>query len=162
MDQDSAFMSSLVYYPFKKFVVKINTVASYNHQSSQAEHGIKSLSTVLTKHLTDLGQVWLKYLPLATLAYNTFNTPSLAYYSPYELVFSQKLKLLLDLETNPDINVSGTFKDYYTLLTKWLQYLHKSIQDFKLKRLAMINKDSSYSSTTVEILYTLSHHLLVS
>ena len=67
--------------------------------------------------------MWPKYLPLAKLAYNTFNTPNLANYTPYELVFGRKPKLLLDLETTPDIKVSGTSKDYYTLLNKRLQYL---------------------------------------
>ena len=55
MDQDSAFMSSLINYLVKKFDIKIKTVVPYNHQSLQAEHGIKSLSTILTKHLTGLG-----------------------------------------------------------------------------------------------------------
>ena len=41
----------------------------------------------------------------------------------------------------PDIKVAGTFKDYYNLLNKRLEYLHKLLPDFKLKRLAMINKD---------------------
>ena len=84
MDQDSAFMSSLMDYLFKKCNIKIKTVAPYNHQSLQAEHGIKPLSTILTKHLTNLGQMWPKYLPLAALAYNTFSTPNLANYIPYE------------------------------------------------------------------------------
>ena len=57
MDQDSAFMSSLMTYLLNKFNIKIRTVAPYNHQSLQAEHGIKSLSTILTKHLTNLGQM---------------------------------------------------------------------------------------------------------
>ena len=92
------------------------------------EHGIKSLSTILTKHLTGLGQMLPKYLPLAKFASNTFNSLNLANYSPYELVFSGKPKLLLDLETNPDIKVSGTFKYYYILLNKRLQYLHKLLQ----------------------------------
>ena len=95
MDQDSAFMSSLMSYLFTKLDIKIKTVAPYNHQSFQAEHGIKSLSTILTKHITDLGQMWPKYLPSATVAYNTFNTPHLANYSPCELVFGYFLKLLL-------------------------------------------------------------------
>ena len=85
-------------------------VAPYNHHSLQAEHGIKSLSTILTKHLTNLGQMWPKDLPLTTFAYNTFNIPNLANYSPYELIFSRKPKLLLNLETMLDIKVSGTFK----------------------------------------------------
>ena len=58
IDQDSAFMSSLMTYLFHKFDMKIKTVAPHNHQSLQAEHGIKSLSHILTKHLTSLGQIW--------------------------------------------------------------------------------------------------------
>ena len=77
MDQDSAFMSSLMTYLFHKFNIKIKTVAPYNHQSLQAEHGIKSLSHILTKHFTNLGQMWTKYQSLATFAYNAFNSPNL-------------------------------------------------------------------------------------
>ena len=116
MDQDSIFMSSHMNYLFKKLDIKIKTVAPYNQQLLQAGHVIKSLSTILTKHLADLGQMWTKHLPVATLAYNTFNTPNLANYSPYELVFGRKPKSLFDLEATPDIKVSGMFKDYYTLL----------------------------------------------
>ena len=83
MDQDSAFMSSLMTYLLNKFNIKIKTVAPYNHQSLHAKHGIKSLSNILTKDLANLGQIWPKYLPLATFAYNTFNTPNLGNHSPY-------------------------------------------------------------------------------
>ena len=89
MDQDSAFMSSLMNYLFNKFDSKIKTVGPYNHQSLQTEHGIKSLSTILTKHLTNLGQMWPKYLSLATFAYNTLNSLNLANYSLYELVLGK-------------------------------------------------------------------------
>ena len=82
MDQDRAFMSSLMTYLLDKFNIKIKTVAPYNHQSLQAEHGIKSLCNILTKHLTNVGQMWPKYLSLATFTYNTFNTPNLGNYSP--------------------------------------------------------------------------------
>ena len=70
------------------------------------------------KHLTNLCQKWPEFLPLATFAYNTFNIPNVAYNSAYELMFSRKLKLLLHLQTMPDIKVSGTFKDNYVLLNK--------------------------------------------
>ena len=109
MDQDSAFMSSLMTYLLNKFDIKIRTVAPYNHQCLQAEHGIKSLSTILTKHLTSLGQKWPNYLPLATFAYNMFNTPNLGNYSPYELTYGRKSRPLLNFNSNPDIKVLGTF-----------------------------------------------------
>ena len=137
-------MSSLTNYLFKKLHVKIKTVAPYNHQSLQAEHGIKSLSTILTKHLTNLGQMWPKHLPLATFACHTFNTPNIVNYSPYELVFSRKPRLHLNLDTMADIKVSGTLKKCYNLLNTRLQYLHKLPQDFKSKRLAIINKDRTF------------------
>ena len=57
MDQDSAFMSTLMNYLFRQFGIKVKTVAPYKHQSLQAEHRIKSLSSVLTKHLTEQGQM---------------------------------------------------------------------------------------------------------
>ena len=69
MDQDSAFMSSLMTYLLNKFNIKIRTVAPYNHQSLQAEHGIKSLSNILTKHLTNMEQMWQQYLSLAMYVY---------------------------------------------------------------------------------------------
>ena len=140
MDLDSAFISMVMNYLFKKFSIKIKTVVPYNHQSLQA----KSLSNILTKHLANHGQMWPKYLPLATLAYNTFNSPSIGNYSPYELLFGRKPKLLLDLETNPDIKVSGTYKSYYMLLNKRLKYLYKLLQDFRAKRLALIDEDRDY------------------
>ena len=139
MDQDSAFMSSLMTYLFHKFDIKIRTVAPYNQQSLQAEHGIKSLSHILTKHLTSLGQMWTKYLSLATFAYNMFNTPNLGNYSPYG--FWQKPKLLLNIECNPDIKVSRNFREYYELLNKRIKYLQDILFNFQSWRLAMINKD---------------------
>ena len=110
MDQDSTFMSSPMTYLLDKFNIKIKTVASYN---LQAEHGIISLSIILTKHLTNLSQMWPKYLSLVTFTYNTFNTPNLGNYNPYKFTFSRKPKALMNLESNPDIRVSKTFKEYY-------------------------------------------------
>ena len=141
VDQDSAYMSSFMTNLFHKCDIKIKTVAPYNHQSLQAEHGIKSLSHILTKHLTSLGQMWTKYPSLATFAYNTFNTPQLGNFSPYELPFGMKPKLLLNVESNPDIKVSRNFREYYELLNKRIKYLQDILFNFKSQRLAMINKD---------------------
>ena len=55
-----------------------------------------------------------------------------------------------------DIKVSGTFKGYYNLLNKRIQYLHK-LQDFKSKRLAMINKDRSlFQYNSGDLVYIIS------
>ena len=134
-------MSSAMTYLFHKFNIKIKTVAPHNHQSLQAEHGIKSLTCNLTKHLTYVGQRWTKYLSLAMFAYNTFNSPNLGNYSPYELTFGRKPKLLLNVDSNSDIKVSRNFKEYYELLNKRIKYLLHILLNLKSLRLAMLNKD---------------------
>ena len=101
--------------------------------------------------------MWHKYLPLATFAHNRFNSPHLANHSPYKLVFRRKPKLLLDLETDADIKVVGTYREYFTLLGKRLQYLHKLLQDFWMKRLALINKDrDDFQYNSGDLVYIIS------
>ena len=85
--------------------------------------------------------MWTKYLSLATFVYNIFNTPNVGNYSPYELTFGRKPKVLLNIESNPDIKVSKTFKEYYKLLNKRIKYLQGILFNLKPWRLAMINKD---------------------
>ena len=94
MDQDGAFVSGLMNFLFKKFEIKVKMVALYNHQSLQVEHGIKSLSNILKKHPMEKCQMWPKYLPFATFACNTFNSPNLANYSSYEHVFGRFIKII--------------------------------------------------------------------
>ena len=59
-------------------------------------------------------------------------------------MFGRKLKLLLDLETDPDIKVSVTYKEFYEWLEERLQYLQKVVLDFKIRRLAFLNKHREY------------------
>ena len=58
------------------------------------------------------------------------------------LIFGRKPRPLLNLDSNPDIKTSGTFKEYYELLNRRLKYLHDIL--LKSKRLAMINKDRAF------------------
>ena len=141
MDQDSAFKSYLISYLFKKLEITIKTVGPYNHKSLQAKNGIKSLSNILSKCLTDQGQMCHKFLSLAMFAYNIFHSPNLGNHSSNELVFRRKPKLPINVETNLDIKIASTFKDYHTLLTKRLDYLQKTLQNFKMRHLALLNKD---------------------
>ena len=77
-------------------------------------------------------------------AYNMFNTPNLGNYSLYELTYGRKHRPLLNLDSNSDIKVSETFREYNELLNKRLKYLHGNLLNFKSKRLAIINKDRAF------------------
>ena len=101
--------------------------------------------------------MWPKYLSLATFAYNTFNTPNLGNYSPYELTFGRKPKALMNVEFNPDVKVSKTFKEYYELLNKRIKYVQDILFNFKSKRLAMINNNRDFVQyRSVDLIYIIS------
>ena len=74
-DQDPAFMSSLCQWFFKAYGIQLVTVSPTNHKSLQAEHGIKSLSNILMKHLSGLGDNWHLYCRPAMMTYNTYVMP---------------------------------------------------------------------------------------
>ena len=91
--------------------------------------------------------MWPKYLTLATFAYNAFSTPNLENYSPYAFIFGRKPRRLLNLDSNPDIKVLGTFKEYYELLNKRLKYGRILRGLFEHERLKAANKHEKFKET---------------
>ena len=153
-DQDPAFMSSLCQWFFKAYGIQLVTVSPTNHKSLQAEHGIKSLSNILMKHLSGLGDNWHLYTRPAMLTYNTYNTPNLDNLSPFELAFGRKPILVPKLESTPHIPVTGTFAKAKQNLEQKLKYLREKLQKFRDNRLALKNKDKEYYGFTVgQIVY---------
>ena len=138
-DQDPAFTSSLVEAFVTQLNIKVILVSPTNHQSLQAEHGIKSLSDLLVKHPSTVCS-WHSVLPYSMLCYNGYLSPNLNGYSPYELVFGHKMTLSDELEIKRDTVVSGTFRDYYEKLKKNLQYMGERLQKFRSQRLDLLNK----------------------
>ena len=97
--------------------IKMTLVSPTNHKLLQAEHGIKNLSGLLVKHLSEVWS-WHSCLPYSMLCYNAYSTHNLNGYSPYKLVFGHKMTLSQELELKVDTVVSGTFTDYYEKLKK--------------------------------------------
>ena len=153
-DQDPAFMSSLCQWFFKAYGIQLVTVSPTNHKSLQAEHGIKSLSNILMKHLSGLGDDLHLYIRPAMLTYNTYNTPNLDNLSPFELALGRKPILVPKLENVPHIPITGTFAKAKQVLEKKLKYLRERLQKFRDNRLALQNKDKEFHGYTVgQIVY---------
>ena len=139
-DQDPAFTSSLMEAFALKLNISIILVSPTNHKSLQAEHGIKSLSGLLVKHLSEQWN-WVSCLSYSSLCYNCYDSPNLDGHSPYELVFGDKMLISPKLEMQPEVVVSGTFKEYYERLNKNLKYLGERLEKFRSTRLDLLNKD---------------------
>ena len=144
-DQDPTFTSSLMEAFVTQLNIKIILVSPTNHQSLQAEHGIKSLSGLLVKHLSTVWR-WHSVLPYSMLCYNGYSSPNLNGYSPHELVH---MTLSHELEIKVDTVVC-----YYEKLKKNLQYMGERLQKFRSQRLDLLNKDREYQAFEVgQIVY---------
>ena len=153
-DQDPAFMSSLCKYCFQQYKIQILTVSVTNHKSLQAEHGIKSLSNLITTHLTGLGMDWPIYARPCMLTYNSYATPNLDGFSPFELVFGRKPRIVPILEITPPVPVTGTYKEAFTFLNKKLRYFREMLVKFRDRRFEIMNRDREFHGyTSGQIVY---------
>ena len=136
-DQDPTFTSSLM----EAFALKLNiNIILVSHTDHKSLHGIKRLSGLLVKHLSEQRN-WVSCLSYSTLCYSCYDSPNLDGNSPYELVFGHKMLISPELEIQPEVVVCGTFKDYYERLNKNLKYLGERLEKFRSARLDLLNKD---------------------
>ena len=153
-DQDPAFMSHMTQQMLISYGVKLITVSPTNHRSLLAEHGIKSLSNILMKHLSGLGLDWDIYCKPAMLVYNSYASTNLADFSPFELVFGRKANICPELEIKPQIPITGTHKQAFELLQKRLLYFRQALQKFRETRQSLLNRDKTYHGYTAgQIVY---------
>ena len=153
-DQDPAFMSHLTQTMLLSYGVKLITVSPTNHKSLLAEHGIKSLSNILMKHLTGLGLDWNIYCKPAMLVYNSYASPNLADFSPFELVFGRKANICPEFEFKPQVPITGTHKQAFEILQKKLRYFRQALQKFRDNRQSLLNRDKTYHGYTAgQIVY---------
>ena len=153
-DQDPAFMSHLCQWFLHSYGIHITTASPTNHQSLMAEHGIKSLSNILMKHLTGLGEDWPLYCKPTMLVYNSYATPNLDHLSPFEVAIGRKAILAPKFEYKPKIPITGTYVKAKEKLEERLEYFKKRLEDFRSNRNAVINKDRQHQGYMVgQIVY---------
>ena len=129
--------------------VKLITVSPTNHKSLLAEHGIKSLSNILIKYLNGLGLDWNIYCKPAMLVYNSYASPILADFSPFELVFGRKANICPEFEIKPEVPITGTHKQAFEILQKKLRYFRQALKKFRDNRQSLLNRDKTYDGYTV-------------
>ena len=153
-DQDPAFMSHLTQWFLHTYGIHVTTASPTNHQSLMAEHGIKSLTSILMKHLTGLGDNWPLYCKPAMLVYNSYATPNLDNLSPFDVAISRKALLAPRFEYKPRIPITGTDAQAKEKLQERLTYFRKRLEEFRSNRMAIMNKDRQHHGFTVgQIVY---------
>ena len=109
-DMDPAFTSFQMEAFSRQHSIKIPTVSPTNHKSPLAEHGIKSLSSLLVEYLEQVWS-WSSCLLYSMLCYTLYSCLNLDGFSPYELTFGHKLTINHYLEVQPDCHCQWYFQN---------------------------------------------------
>ena len=103
MTKIQSLMSHLTQGFLHTYGIHVITASHTNHQSLIAEHGIKSLASILMKYLTGLGNNWPLYCKPSMLVYNFYATPNLDSLSLFEVAIGRKAVLVSGLKTNLEL-----------------------------------------------------------
>jgi uncharacterized short protein YbdD (DUF466 family) len=104
-----------------------------NHGSLHVERHIRTLSNFLKVNLNQLGNDWVRYVSTTCYAYNSFSSPTLGNYSPYELVFGRTPPSLTNLTFNPMSGLSQTYEEYVDHLKKKFQNISRTMLSLQRK-----------------------------
>ena len=148
-DQDPAFMSHLTRWFLKSYGIHVTTASPTNHQSLMAEHGIKSLASILMKHLNGLGDNWPHFCKPVMLVYNSYVSPNLDNLSPFEVAMGRKAVLTPRFECKPNVPISGTLAKAHENLQEKLLYFRKRLEEVRSNRIALMNKEGQHYGFTV-------------
>ena len=153
-DQDPTFMSHLTKWFLHSYGIHVTRASPTNHQYLMTEHGIKSLASILMKHLTGLGDNWPLYCKPAMLVYNSYATLNLDNLSPFEVAIGRKGVLAPRFEHKPRIPITGTHVEAHVKLRERPTYFRKRLEEFRSNRIALMNKDRQHYEFTVgQIVY---------
>ena len=147
-------MSHLTQWFLHTYGIHVTTASPTNHQSLMAGHGIKSLASILMKHLTGLGHNWPLYCKPAMLVYNSYATPNLDNLGPFEVAIGRKTLLAPRFEYKPRIPITvGQIVYMYNPSGSQLQTGNRKIQCHFVGPLAIykcISPNQSYSCLWME------------
>ncbi|XP_055955077.1 uncharacterized protein LOC130010906 [Patella vulgata] len=115
-----------------------------NHGSLMVERHIKSISDLLKFNLNQYGTDWVRYVSTCTYAYNSFVSPQLGNFSPYELAFGKPPKNLTSLAWNFD-GVSKSYEEYLSHLKQKFNAISSSMLDLQRRQQEHQNISISHS-----------------
>ena len=98
-----------------------------NHGSFHVERHIRTLSDFLKVNLNQYGTDWVRFVSTTCYAYNSFSSPQLGNFSPYELVFGREPPNLTSLVFSPVSGLSRTYEEYAEHLKKKFEHVSKTI-----------------------------------
>ena len=113
---------------------KMQIISPWNHGSSKAERQIKTIGEMITKMISDKGEMWPLFAATAAYAMNTYTSEALRGFSPYDLVFGRPPRILPNYEFEPLESYPVEIRTYVSLLRDRGQMLRQGQMNWKIKQ----------------------------
>ena len=120
--------SYVMHYRIDRKVVSVE-----NHGSLQVERHIQTIGNFLKKHLNQFGKDWVRFVSTTSYAYNSFSSPYLGNYSPYELALGKPPPNLTGISWNPMQGLTQTHEEYVEHMKKKFANIGKVILSLQEK-----------------------------
>jgi len=142
-DEATSFIGKIVSALCETLKIDQKTISVQNHGSLKVERSIKTLSNFMKVNLNQFGTDWVRFVPTACYSYNTFSTPYLANYSPFELVYMREPKDLMNLSYRPLETLSQSYEEYAIQLKRKFQHISRTM--LQLQRVQQQSQNAAIS-----------------
>ncbi|KAJ8038848.1 hypothetical protein HOLleu_16398 [Holothuria leucospilota] len=132
-DSGSSLTGKLVQLLCNTLQIDQRIISVENHGSLQVERHIQTIANFVKVNLNQFGTDWVRFVATSSYAYNSFSSPYLGNYSPYELAFGRKAPDLSNLSFNPMSGMSQSYEDYVEHLKEKFQAVSKTILSLQKK-----------------------------
>ena len=120
-------------------------VSVENHGSLQVERHIQTIANFLKKHLNQFGKDWVRFISTTCYAYNSFSSPYLGDYSPFELALGRAPPNVTGISWNPIKGLTHSCAEYVEHMKNKFENVGKVVLSLQEKhqeaqRLASVQK----------------------
>ena len=117
-------------------------ISLWNHGSSKAERQIQTIGNMISKHLSGKGASWPLYAAMSAYSMNMFASNALQGLSPFELVFTRKLRQLTSFEMPKLQSIEPKYREFFKLLMEKVKlYRDMDLEWHTVQALELCNKN---------------------
>lgn len=128
------FCSNIMAFLSQAVGFKIKFIYRSQHHASRVERYMQSLKNTLITHLSGKAHLWPCFLDAAVYALNTFKSPALANFSPYELVYKHEPPPMDSFNLQPVTGICKDITEYISVVKDKFATARAMVQKYNAKK----------------------------
>ena len=123
VDKDHVLTGKVIKTLLQSIECEMQVISPWNHRSSKAERQIQTIGNMICKRLEGKGEKWPLFAALGSYSMNTFASDALQGFTPFELVFIRKPRLLVNYNFKQIEQYPIAVRPYIKLLQERAEFI---------------------------------------